>query len=260
MASTKKGESTVAETQKPVEAVVTAGKESLEQAKEAVSRAQSPVESAMAPPQGAGSARGRSERTIRDSGSLGSGSPRTSSAAPIDKKEESATVEANRAFLQRAMELPGEDLYGLPGGDSVPARATAELLGGEATIGQAVRNPSDLARAVQAGLPAAVLNRLRQAGLSGPELEKIVAPARTLTRRRKEGRLSVNEGAAVERVARILVIADSALGGRAAALAWLRQPKTARLGGSAPLDYLRSDIGARIVEEILLQAEYGLTA
>jgi uncharacterized protein (DUF2384 family) len=56
------------------------------------------------------------------------------------------------------------------------------------------------------------------------------------------------------------VLARRVLGSREAALHWLRHPMRTRLRGSAPLAFLHSDIGARVVEEILVQAEYGLTA
>lgn len=166
----------------------------------------------------------------------------------------------SQAFLERAAALPDQALRESLGGDAVPAYSTAELIGGESALGQSIRNSADLARAVQAGLPTVVLDYLRDAGFSSPEIEAVVAPARTLARRRKEGRLTVDESAAVERIARILVVADRVLGSRESALAWLRRPQTTRLGGSMPLGYLHSDIGARVVEEILLQAEYGLTA
>ncbi|MEQ9152833.1 MAG: DUF2384 domain-containing protein [Parvibaculum sp.] len=163
-------------------------------------------------------------------------------------------------FLRRAVQLSEEDLDETPVGDALPAATTAEVLGGVTVLGQTVHDAVDLARAVQAGLPAAVLDHLRHAGFSGPEIEDLVAPARTLARRRKDGRLSIEESAATERVARVLVMAARVLGSRDAALGWLRRPLKTRLAGSAPLQYLHSDIGARVVEEILVQAEYGLTA
>ncbi len=166
----------------------------------------------------------------------------------------------SRAFLDRAVALTDEALAAPLSGDTASAFSTAELIGGEQTLGQSIRSSADLARAVQTGFPAAVLDYLRDAGLSGPEIETAVAPARTLARRRKDGRLTIDESAAVERIARILATADRVLGSREAALSWLRRPQATRFGGATPLSYLQSDIGARVVEEILLQVEYGLTA
>ena len=167
---------------------------------------------------------------------------------------------SNREFLDRALEVSDTVLDEASVGDAVPAAATAGLLGGPSVLGQMIHEPIDMARAVQAGLPSAVLDGLRQAGFNGPEIEDVVAPSRTLARRRKEGRLSIEESAAVERLARTLVTAERVLGSRQAALGWLRRPLKTRLGGLAPIEYLQSDIGARVVEEILVQAEYGLTA
>ncbi|NGO56032.1 DnaB-like helicase C-terminal domain-containing protein [Allomesorhizobium camelthorni] len=178
----------------------------------------------------------------------------------VDDLDSSTGLIENTTFLERAAALRDEEIQEEPVGDAVPAFATAELLGGAVTLGKSIRSPADLARAVQAGFPTTVLDCLRDAGISAQEIETLVAPARTLARRRKDGRLTIDESAAVERIARILVIAARVLGGRDAALAWLRGPQVTQLSGSTPLAYVRSDIGARVVEEILLQAEYGLTA
>jgi putative toxin-antitoxin system antitoxin component (TIGR02293 family) len=61
------------------------------------------------------------------------------------------------------------------------------------------------------------------------------------------------------RVARITSQAEEVFGDEAKAARWLRKPKT-RFEGRVPLELLRTDAGSRIVEEMLLQIDYGFAA
>jgi putative toxin-antitoxin system antitoxin component (TIGR02293 family) len=61
------------------------------------------------------------------------------------------------------------------------------------------------------------------------------------------------------RLGRILATADAVLGSRANAWAWLREPNLA-LDRARPVDLLKSEIGARVVEETLVRLEHGLFA
>jgi putative toxin-antitoxin system antitoxin component (TIGR02293 family) len=54
-------------------------------------------------------------------------------------------------------------------------------------------------------------------------------------------------------------MAEQVFGERERALRWLRAPKR-RLGGRSPLDATASDVGARMVEEMLHQVDHGLVA
>jgi putative toxin-antitoxin system antitoxin component (TIGR02293 family) len=69
--------------------------------------------------------------------------------------------------------------------------------------------------------------------------------------------LTVEESDRVLRVARLLSHAEMVYGSRERALAWLRRP-AARLQNRAPLDLMRTDTGARIVEELLVQIDDGM--
>jgi putative toxin-antitoxin system antitoxin component (TIGR02293 family) len=85
-------------------------------------------------------------------------------------------------------------------------------------------------------------------------------PARTLARRRLEGRLGPEESDRLVRAARVV--------GRAielfeddvrAARQWLEAPQRA-LGGVAPLEFATTDVGARAVETLIGQMEHGIPA
>jgi putative toxin-antitoxin system antitoxin component (TIGR02293 family) len=58
-------------------------------------------------------------------------------------------------------------------------------------------------------------------------------------------------------IARVISQAEQVFGDDAKAARWLRNPKQ-RFEGRTPLDLLRSGIGSRIVEEMLLQIDYNI--
>ena len=61
------------------------------------------------------------------------------------------------------------------------------------------------------------------------------------------------------RVARILAVAEGVWGDRVDALAWLRKPAR-RFEGRPPLELVRTEPGARAVEEMLYQIDDGIAA
>jgi putative toxin-antitoxin system antitoxin component (TIGR02293 family) len=140
-----------------------------------------------------------------------------------------------------------------------PLEAIAGILGGASALGRTTASADDLARAVEDGFPAAVLAQLRAAGFRQDELARFVAPERTLKRRRAEGRLTPQESDGAVRAARLLALAERTLGGRAAALEWLRSPKRS-LGGRSPIEAGATETGARRVAGVLVSAELGMTA
>ncbi|MCB1385129.1 MAG: DUF2384 domain-containing protein [Nitratireductor sp.] len=102
------------------------------------------------------------------------------------------------------------------------------------------------------------LNRLKKLGFSAGEITEIVAPRRTLDRRRKQGeRLTLAESDRVHRLERIMQQADRVLGSVEKANLWLRRPNRA-LDGAVPIDLLKSETGAHMVSDILGRIEFGL--
>ena len=95
-------------------------------------------------------------------------------------------------------------------------------------------------------------------GISEQALASVTKIAvQTLTLRKKEGRLHIDES---ERLLRIGMLYDRAvevLGGQEVARQWFVTPLTA-LGCVSPLDYADTEPGAREVEDLLGRIEYGV--
>lgn len=108
-------------------------------------------------------------------------------------------------------------------------------------------------------IPVDRIEHLRSLGFSNDELYRIVAPRRTLARRVQEGgRLSADESDRVLRLERISEMADRVFADHEKAQRWLR--KESRVLEASPIDLLRSETGARIVEEELHRIDYGIFA
>ncbi|HYI47268.1 MAG TPA: antitoxin Xre/MbcA/ParS toxin-binding domain-containing protein [Allosphingosinicella sp.] len=132
-----------------------------------------------------------------------------------------------------------------------------DALGGAQAIGMAVRDEADLLRAIGLGFPVLVLTSLRQAGFRSDDLEGVIAPKRTLARRKAGGqRLTRVESDAAWRLAHVFSLGGRVLRGPEAAVAWLRRPKAA-LGDRTPVDLIETAVGAQAVERLLFQLEWG---
>jgi len=109
-------------------------------------------------------------------------------------------------------------------------------------------------------VPVSKLDELRQRGFSTDELYKIVAPRRTLARRKESGSmLSPTESDRALRLERIADLADRVFGNPEKAQRWLRKASRA-LDGVRPIDLLQSETGASVVEEELHRIDYGMFA
>ena len=137
--------------------------------------------------------------------------------------------------------------------------AVAEILGGEKTLKQRIRSASDLERAVEEGLPKESLgNTTRYVFGRGPLATSFAArivPPATYKRRKKS--LAPAESEKLSRVARVIATAAHVWGDREKAIRFLLAPHPL-LEGRRPIDAAVSDIGARRVEETLLQLQYGV--
>jgi putative toxin-antitoxin system antitoxin component (TIGR02293 family) len=95
-------------------------------------------------------------------------------------------------------------------------------------------------------------------GYSLDELYRLVAPKRTLMRRKaSDALLTPEETDKALRLARIAVQADRTFGNPEKSALWLRRENRA-LGGKRPIDLLATETGSRIVEELLGQIEHGM--
>jgi putative toxin-antitoxin system antitoxin component (TIGR02293 family) len=109
-------------------------------------------------------------------------------------------------------------------------------------------------------VPLDKLDELRGLGFSNDELHRLVAPRRTLARRRERDEpLSPAESDRALRLERIAEQADRVFGNREKAQRWLRKESRA-LEGRRPIDLLQSETGAHIIEEELVRIDYGMFA
>jgi len=138
--------------------------------------------------------------------------------------------------------------------------AIAEILGGRKVLGKAIKKPDDLARLVRKGLPANSITALAEKLHLGNSVlsRKLGIPQRTLTRRLSQRSLLTSaESDRTVRIARVYANAVEMIGDQEKAIEWLRTPNRA-LGGERPLDQIDTDMGARMVEDILGRIAYGV--
>jgi putative toxin-antitoxin system antitoxin component (TIGR02293 family) len=116
-------------------------------------------------------------------------------------------------------------------------------------------------QAVESGLSVATLiNFVAASGLRMADVYDVVIPARTLKHRkaRKEA-LSPDESDKLARLIRTWDHTVRVVGDAPKALHWLNK-SLRRFEGRTPLHMLRTEFGARLVEEMLGQMDYGMFA
>jgi putative toxin-antitoxin system antitoxin component (TIGR02293 family) len=93
---------------------------------------------------------------------------------------------------------------------------------------------------------------------SAEEIDELVIPKRTLARRRAaREKLTIEETDKALRLARIATETDRVFGNPEKASRWLRKPNSA-LGGHTPMSLLKSETGARTVDDLLGQIDHGM--
>ncbi len=122
---------------------------------------------------------------------------------------------------------------------------------------------------VERRFPPSIIDSLLGLGFERAEVHSVVLPARTLQHRRsRKELLTLEESDRVIRLLRVLRSTESVYGSRERALAWLRRPNP-RLdpalrnvlfaqGGRTPISLLTTEVGARVVEELLVQIDEGM--
>ena len=140
-----------------------------------------------------------------------------------------------------------------------PPGAFYSRLGGKLGVPR-IRSDRDLASLVLKRLPAAAIKSLVLGGLADAEVYQLIVPRRTLAHRiAKHQPLSREESDKAVRVARITAMAEQVFGEPERAWRWLRKPKR-RFHGTAPIEMLATEAGARLVEELVAQIDDGLAA
>ncbi|MEO8130468.1 MAG: antitoxin Xre-like helix-turn-helix domain-containing protein [Bryobacteraceae bacterium] len=128
------------------------------------------------------------------------------------------------------------------------------------SLGLKAGSTNELIAALERGLPFQSLERLAEASGMGQAaiVHAMGIPERTVARRKTAGRFSPDES---ERLLRISFIFEQALelfeGDAKGAVRWLTTPKRA-LEGHVPLDYSRTELGAREVENLVGRLEHGV--
>lgn len=134
----------------------------------------------------------------------------------------------------------------------------AEVMGGAAVLGRAVRSIGDLEGTIERGLPRRALRTTVERVFPGRgEARRAifrVVPEATYKRR---ARLSPAESERTERLARVIAAAEYAWDNREDAREWLTHPH-AELGGRTPLESARTELGARRAEELLERLYFGI--
>ncbi len=117
-----------------------------------------------------------------------------------------------------------------------------------------------LAELIEHRLPVDTVDRLLAYGVAPKEIAEIVIPPRTLSHRRvRKEPLSVEESDRAARLARVLALSESVWRSPERGLAWLRK-RLKKFREQRPIDMLKSEAGARVVEEYLIQIDEGFIA
>ncbi|MCC5941365.1 MAG: DUF2384 domain-containing protein [Balneolaceae bacterium] len=114
---------------------------------------------------------------------------------------------------------------------------------------------------INKGLGTNILKLLQvRLDISNMELSSLllISP-RTLDRRRKESILPPDESERSYRIARLTDLGADVLGSMEKASVWFKEPNYA-LGNQTPLDLMKTEPGARLVERTLRQIEHGISA
>ena len=143
---------------------------------------------------------------------------------------------------------------------SINAISTAQMLGGTKVLGVEVKCDRDLEKVVTAGLPADAAIQIIERIYPGEKSKYYeLLPRTTLIRRQKEGWLNVEESQKAERVARVFSFAVEVWGNEASARDFMKKPHP-MLGDRTPFDVSLSELGARLVEEVLGRLMLGISA
>jgi len=127
-------------------------------------------------------------------------------------------------------------------------------------LGVTAESSGELIRQVGKGFSFHALHALEShSGIPVAQIVRILGiPSRTLARRKASGRLTADES---EKLLRLSATFENALelfdGNRRQALAWLSSPKK-EFEDQTPLEYSRTEVGAREVEDLIGRLEHGV--
>jgi putative toxin-antitoxin system antitoxin component (TIGR02293 family) len=143
----------------------------------------------------------------------------------------------------------------------ISSAAVAHILGGRKILHRDVRSFRDLEQLVASGLPSAsLMSTVRYVvpdtdQRARTKLADALVPR--ITRRRRTTSLKLDESERVERLARIMALAEFVWEDHAEAQVFMATPHS-MLGGRTPTEAAATELGARQVEDILWKLEYSL--
>ena len=116
-------------------------------------------------------------------------------------------------------------------------------------------------QAVEGGVPISALEEFAESsGLAMRDLLEVVIPPRTLKHRRERKEpLNLDESDRLARVMRLFQLTVRVFGNPEKARHWLSRPKH-RFEERSPLSMIRTELGGRQVEEVLIQIDEGMFA
>ena len=144
----------------------------------------------------------------------------------------------------------------------VSPRQIARILGGRSVLGRRVRSFGDLDQIVRDGLPKAALDtfihRLRTSGQAdhAVRLRNGIVPRATYNRAQ---RLNTQAGQTLERLARLYAMVLSVFREPEAATRFMFRPHP-ELGDRVPFEVALTEIGGRMVEEVIERGLHGFPA
>jgi putative toxin-antitoxin system antitoxin component (TIGR02293 family) len=158
------------------------------------------------------------------------------------------------AVRERKLPKPAKSAPGKPG---IFISYYVESVGGRKTA--RTFSPQQVIEIVNRGLPIGELEYLRShLDVTIDRLTQNIGLSRaTFHRRKAAGRLTADESDKVVRFAQLLGLANKVLENEEDARRWLTSPQFG-LGGAVPLNYARTEVGAREVEDLLNRIEYGV--
>jgi len=112
---------------------------------------------------------------------------------------------------------------------------------------------------LEAGLPlSTITDFLAASGLQFKDIYEVVIPARTLKHRKaRQEPLNLDESDKFARLVRVYEQTVKVFGEKEKALRWLNKPKH-RFAERTPIQMLRTELGGRKVEEMLIQIDEGM--
>ena len=126
-------------------------------------------------------------------------------------------------------------------------------------LGTEIYTNADIARICRDGVQPELVSVLYSFGFDKGELDWVVAPRTLSHRKSKNDKLTSDESGRLLRVASIYSLAQTVFANQQKAMKWLHKTRQSFEGMNA-IDVMKTEAGARLVEEQLLQIDSGYFA